>query len=61
MREYEPSLSPYWREYLRRFDRALRERTPGAWAACHEMAPQGERRQIPPDPAFARLLRSLEA
>jgi len=63
MREVELPLSPYWREYLRRFDLALRERTPAAWLACHELVPSRERRY--PNGFYrytelARLLRSLE-
>lgn len=42
-RYYDPPLSPYWREYLRRFDRACRERTSEAWAVVHAMAPVTKR------------------
>jgi hypothetical protein len=54
-------LSPYWKEYLRRFDRAIFERTDQAWAACSEMvAGRSQRRhEWCSDPAFRDLLWTL--
>lgn len=60
MREYDPPLSPYWREYLRLFDRALRFRTPEAWEACHELAPAGSRTVDRKFPEMESLLSLLE-
>ena len=59
MRENDPPLSPYWREYLRRFDRALVERTPEAWAAFREGRPDPGRNR-PRNGLLARLMWSLE-
>lgn len=60
--ELDPPLSPYWREFLRRFDRALRQRTPEAWAAYREMAPVGSGEpQCMMNRPLAELLWTLEA
>ena len=61
MREYEPPLPEFWRAYLRRFDRAILERTPEAWAAfrCSAVPRTGPRCE-PEDREFADLMWSLE-
>lgn len=52
--------TPYWREYLRRFDVALRERTPENWRAFRELSPPSENRGRPYNSDLAALIRSLE-
>lgn len=60
----DPPLPEPIREYLRLFDRAIKERTPEAWAACREFAP-GMRRPFSvcklQDVELAELLWLLEA
>ena len=52
--------SPYWREYLRRFDAALLDRTPENWRAFRELSPPSNKRGRPYHGALALLIQSLE-